>query len=205
MMRSDELVMRVFLPSFFVAYLLIGYTYTVWSAKKKYGIEPHEIRQRHPIMELGERYRNAIFGVILLMTFGYALFPSLNAYVGPIAFLQVPIIRAVGIAVLIGSLVLLRLSQRALKGSWRVGFDLASEPTELITSGLYARSRNPIYVGMTATAVGLFLALPNAITLTVASLVFLLLQVRILVEEEYLEHVHGEAYRSYRQGTPRWL
>jgi protein-S-isoprenylcysteine O-methyltransferase Ste14 len=98
-----------------------------------------------------------------------------------------------------------RASQRQLKGAWRFGFDRAVPSKELITTGLYAWSRNPIYIGMAATGAGFFLALPNALTFAMACLIVLLLDVRVRREEEYLLASHGEAYEAYCRRTPRWI
>jgi protein-S-isoprenylcysteine O-methyltransferase Ste14 len=200
-----ELTLRIFLPSFFILYVLTGHTFAVASFKKKYGFDPTRVGRHDPVMKLGESSRNAIFAVVFLMTFAYAAQPRLLDYLGPIRVLDVTAVRLVGVIVLVGSLVLVRRSQVDLRDSWRLGLDLAAAPTDLITSGLYARSRNPVYVGMLATCLGLFLVLPNAVTLAIVAVAFVLLQVRIRVEEQYLLNTHGEGYAEYCRRIPRWL
>lgn len=200
-----DVALRVFLPVYFVLYIFTGYTLAVAHFKKTYGFDPTPVRHHDPIIRLGESYRNVIFGIVLLITLANAIHPPLLAQLGPIPILQAPFVRVVGVIVLIGSLALVRVSQRHLRSSWRIGLDLAAAPPDLITDGLYARSRNPIYVGMAATGVGLLLVLPNAVTLAIAAMILLLLQVRIRVEERYLLTVHGEAYAAYCSRTPRWL
>ena len=202
---TAEAIMRVFLPCYLVAYILIGHVYTVRAVRKKYGVDPVASGRRHPLMALGEAYRNVTFAVALLMVFAYAIRPPLLAYLRPIAPLETPAVRLAGAGILLGSLVLLRLAQRDLKGSWRVGFDLAGDAPELVTTGLYAWSRNPIYVAMAATGIGLFLALPNAVSLVIAALTLPVLAVRVRVEEAYLTGGHGAAYEAYRARTPRWF
>lgn len=197
--------MRIFLPLYFVAYILLGYTFTVASFRKRYGLDPVAIARPDPVMALGERYRNVLFTIVLAMLVVYAIHPPTLSYLGPIAILEVPALRLLGAAVLIGSLVLVRIAQSQMGRSWRVGFDLAAPPTELITSGMFSRTRNPIYVGMVGLGLGLFMVLPNAVTLTVAALTLLILQTRVLVEERYLLAKHGEAYTAYCRATPRWL
>jgi protein-S-isoprenylcysteine O-methyltransferase Ste14 len=58
---------------------------------------------------------------------------------------------------------------------------------------------------MIGTALGLFLVLPNAVSLAIAALTLLLLQVRVGVEEEYLSRAHGPRFAEYCRRTPRWL
>lgn len=204
-MGQSDLSLRIFLPVYFGAYILIGGLLSVAACKRRYGIDPTVVAKPHPIMAMGETYRNIIFGAILLMVFLHAVRPPLIVYFVPIPFMQHAAVQAAGVVLLMGSLLLVMVSQRNLGASWRFDFDQAAEPPELVTTGLYAVSRNPIYVGMASTGVGLLLALPNAVTFAVANLTFLLLQVRVRVEEEYLLKAHGEAFEAYRRSTPRWL
>jgi len=103
------------------------------------------------------------------------------------------------------ALVVVRIAQVQMRGSWRHGLDRAHPADELITDGFFALSRNPIYVGMLAMAIGVFLCMPNAVTLTVAVVAFVLLHTRVHVEEAYLSELYGEEYEAYRRSTPRWL
>lgn len=201
----SDIGLRIFLPGYFVLYVLAGGPIAVASFKRKYGFDPTPVAKHDPVMKFGESCRNVIFAVVLLMTFAHAGYPPILAYLGPIHVLERPMLRVAGLVLLVVSLILVRVSQIGLKSSWRFDLDLAAAPTELITNGLYSRSRNPIYVGMAATCVGLFLVLPNAVTLAIAMVAFVILQVRIRVEEQFLLNMHGEAFSEYCRRTPRWL
>jgi protein-S-isoprenylcysteine O-methyltransferase Ste14 len=200
-----ELALRLFLPCYFVAYLLIAGVLAVVSVRRKYGVDPLLVRRPDPIMALGESYRNILFAAALAMVAAHALRPSLLGVLAPIPWLQSDAIQGAGAVLLVASLVLLRAGQIQLEGSWRPGFDRDGPAAPLITKGLFAWSRNPIYVAMSLTGVGLFLSLPNAVSFAIANLTVLLLQVRIRVEEDYLAASHGEAFAAYRRRTPRWL
>lgn len=80
-------------------------------------------------------------------------------------------------------------------------------PSEaIVTSGLYGRSRNPIYLGMAAILVGLGLAVDSLWVL--GMLIPLLLALRwgvVAREERYLARKFGEPYRAYTQRVRRWL
>jgi protein-S-isoprenylcysteine O-methyltransferase Ste14 len=205
MPTPGDLALRLFLPCYFVAYIVIGGPLAVASVRRKYGIDPLVVRDPDPIMALGESYRNVIFAVALAVVFAYAVHPPVAGWLVPVSVLEIPIVRGIGVALLLASLVLVRASQVQLKGAWRFGFDRAEPSRELITTGLYAWSRNPIYVGMATTGAGFFLALPNALTFTIANLTVLLLDVRIRREEEHLRASHGHAFEDYCRRTPRWL
>ncbi|WP_245641238.1 methyltransferase family protein [Streptomyces megasporus] len=55
-------------------------------------------------------------------------------------------------------------AQTTMGASWRVGVD-AGERTTLVTTGLFAQVRNPVFTGMAVAAVGLALMVPNPVAL----------------------------------------
>ena len=78
--------------------------------------------------------------------------------------------------------------------------------TALVTTGPFALSRNPIYVGNILLTIGLALALANAWLLAGAVLeVALVRWLAILPEERHLEARFGDAWHRYRARTPRWI
>jgi protein-S-isoprenylcysteine O-methyltransferase Ste14 len=130
---------------------------------------------------------------------------DLAGVAGPVGALDDPTLQAVA-AVLAGLGVLSTLAaQMAMGDSWRVGVD-PTERTQLVTTGPFRWSRNPIFAAMLLTAAGLAGMVPNAIA--VAGFVLLVagleLQVR-LVEEPYLRRVHGDSYLRYAARVGRFL
>lgn len=96
-------------------------------------------------------------------------------------------------------------AQLEMGTSWRVGVD-PSERTALRTDGPFRFVRNPIFSWMVLTAAGLALLLPNAASLAAlaALVVGVELQVR-LVEEPYLQRLHGAAYARWAATTGRFV
>jgi protein-S-isoprenylcysteine O-methyltransferase Ste14 len=78
--------------------------------------------------------------------------------------------------------------------------------TALVVDGLYRRTRNPIYLGMTLVYLGVSVAAGSfwAIALAVP-LVWVINTGVIAREERYLERKFGEAYRAYRVRVRRWV
>ena len=112
---------------------------------------------------------------------------------------------AVGaILMVVGSAVAV-VAQIQMGSSWRIGLD-ADERTELVTGGLFARVRNPIFSGMLLGLVGQMLLVPTALAVaaTVAGVVGLQLQVR-RIEEPYLVAVHGGPYRAWAATSGRFV
>jgi protein-S-isoprenylcysteine O-methyltransferase Ste14 len=89
--------------------------------------------------------------------------------------------------------------------SWRGDVDPDAR-TDLVVTGPFRRVRNPIAICTATTIVGLALVVPNMLTagMVAFSVTSLQLQVR-LVEEPYLERVHGRSYREYVERTGRFL
>ena len=110
----------------------------------------------------------------------------------------------VGILLMIVSVIIGWASLRDLGDSWRVGV-IEEQQTQLVDTGIYGFSRNPYFLA--------YLTLFAAYTVFLKSLILLLLSVlgygliRGLVrkEEDYLTAQHGDAYRKYKEGVPRFL
>lgn len=88
--------------------------------------------------------------------------------------------------------------------SWRIGIDEENK-TELVTAGMFRVSRNPIFLGMRLNLLGLFLILPNAVTLAIWLLGDVAIQLQVFLEEEFLQQAHGTAYQQYQATTARYL
>jgi protein-S-isoprenylcysteine O-methyltransferase Ste14 len=96
-------------------------------------------------------------------------------------------------------------AQTGMGSSWRIGVK-ETERTELVTGGLFAFVRNPIFTAMVVAQLGLTLMVPT--WLSVAALVCLAaaveMQVR-LIEEPYLLTTHGGSYARYAAATGRFI
>ena len=76
----------------------------------------------------------------------------------------------------------------------------------LVTSGPFARSRNPIYVANAILLLGLGFALGNLWFLPLAAvLVVLTNAVAAVPEERHLARRFGEDFEAYRRRVPRWF
>ena len=80
------------------------------------------------------------------------------------------------------------------------------QPSALMEGGLFAYSRNPIYVAMAVLLIGSGLAIGHIWALIVVPLFVLLVQqIWIVKEEENLETEFGQIYRNYKRRVRRWL
>ncbi len=101
---------------------------------------------------------------------------------------------------LVGALAILRF-RRA-----RTAVPTFRPATALVTDGIYARSRNPIYIGVVLCylALAVLLASDWMVVFLVPALIVLDRGV-IAREERYLEAKFGDDYRTYKQQVRRWL
>ena len=107
-------------------------------------------------------------------------------------------IAAAGLVFLLSSAGLFRRHQTAIE-PWRPS-------SALVTEGIYAWTRNPIYLGFCMITAGLGIATSNLWTVLAvvpgAAGVYL---IAIAKEEAYLEREFGEEYLVYKNRVRRWL
>ncbi len=88
--------------------------------------------------------------------------------------------------------------------SWRVGID-NEKAGALVTNGVFAFTRNPIYVAFDLIFVGVFLINGTWIFLLFALLAIFASHQQIMREERFLTQQYGPAYSVYCRRTPRYL
>src|SRR5689334_1829021 len=114
------------------------------------------------------------------------------------------IISWIGVFFCLAGLLLLLWSLVSFGQSFRVGID-AEHPDKLITSGVFAFSRNPIYVAFALILLGQFLIFPNWILLVYMAAGTWLFHRQVLREEDYLKTHYGKEYLEYRNRVRRYL
>ena len=87
---------------------------------------------------------------------------------------------------------------------WRMAV-VPGERTDLVTSGLYAHIRHPIYALSIALMLLSAIVVPTAPMLVVAAVHVCLMVIKARNEEAFLLGVHGETYARYRARTGRFL
>jgi protein-S-isoprenylcysteine O-methyltransferase Ste14 len=115
-----------------------------------------------------------------------------------------PAARLAGSLLLLGGVALFAASLVDFGDSWRVGIDRET-PGPLVTRGVFAVTRNPIFVFMDAAVLGTFLLTGQLLFGLFALLTAVAIHLQILREEAFLTRRYGEAYVAYRRRTPRYL
>lgn len=154
-----------------------------------------------------EKAAALLLGVGTLGTLASPLL-ALTRVMEALPILDRPASHALGLLLASAGMGLAVLAEFQMGDSWRVGVD-PSETTELIRSGLFGQVRNPIYSGMLLAAAGLFFLVPSVASAASVLVLTLAIQLQVrCVEEPYLVHRHGQAYRDYARSVGRfapWL
>jgi protein-S-isoprenylcysteine O-methyltransferase Ste14 len=88
----------------------------------------------------------------------------------------------------------------------RTGLLPGAEATTVIDRGPFARSRNPLYVGLLVGSAGVALAAASAWALVALPLEWALLRWgAVLPEERYLAAKFGATYADYAERVRRWV
>lgn len=140
-------------------------------------------------------YRTSLSPFLLLLLFipGEALFAD-------------PMVAAVAGLLVAGLGQVIRASTIGLQYIVRGGRGHRVYADDLVTGGLFAHSRNPLYVGKFFMAVGVGLATNSwSAFLAVCVAYSFMYHAIVLAEEEYLRGKFGAAFDEYCRRVPRWV
>ncbi len=194
----------IYLPAFLAIYFFIVLVIPTVRVKRRTGINPYVFKNTDSAHDYLGKISAPISLMVLMVTLTNLIYPDGLEYMAPFIWLELSLLRTIGFLVIHVALVWIIVAQIQMSDSWRVGIDKAAK-TELKTNGLFSVSRNPVFLGMLVTIAGVFLIIPNALTLLAFVVLTLLFQVQVRLEEEYLTKTHGEIYAAYCTKTSRWL
>jgi len=197
-------LLRMFLPVYFIVYFGLAFVLKSIIVSRRIGKNPLVLPKDDSAFGLIGLYFKLTLIALFLYVLAFALFPSWHKNFLTITLLDNSTIRYFGLAFLTIALIWTIIAQAHMKNSWRIGID-AETKTELVTTGLFKFSRNPIFFGMILSMLGLFLATPNALTGLFLILGYVLIQIQIRLEEEFLTKQHGQNYESYKQKVRRLI
>ena len=109
-----------------------------------------------------------------------------------------------GLAICVISVIGFALTLASFGSSFRVGID-ENTPDKLVTSGMFAISRNPIYVCFLLFFTGMFIIHRNIVIAVAVVLFALAIHKQVLREEKFLASHYGEEYEEYRRKVRRYL
>jgi protein-S-isoprenylcysteine O-methyltransferase Ste14 len=110
----------------------------------------------------------------------------------------------VGIAAGITGLIVLATSIVAFGDSFRIGIDEGTKDS-LVTSGIFAVTRNPIYVAFALVLLCQLLVFQTWFFLIYLIAATLLFHRQVLLEEKFLEQRYGKQFDAYRKKVRRYI
>jgi len=119
-------------------------------------------------------------------------------------FFHCNVIAWIGVGLCFIGLLVLFLSLVSFGRSFRVGIDV-DQPDKLVTTGIFAISRNPIYVGFALVLVGQFLVFPNWVPLVYLAAALLLFHRQVLREESFMRQHYAQEYTEYCRRVRRYF
>lgn len=197
-------ILRIFLQTYFIIYFGIAFVVKSVIVAKRIGKNPLVLPKDDSAYALIGVYFKLTMIFMFVYVLLFAFFQTLYEYFLPIIQLETLTIKYVGLGLLAFALIWTIIAQGHMKNSWRIGIDTETK-TELITHGLFEHFRNPIFFGMMVSLIGLFLTTPNALTGLFLILGYILMQILIRLEEEFLTSQHGQNYLMYKKKVRRLI
>ncbi|MEQ1617668.1 MAG: isoprenylcysteine carboxylmethyltransferase family protein [Terricaulis sp.] len=176
----------------------------VWGVQRAHGVTVFSFGRRAAIQGVAERnWKVAVFVAVALAAIAW-LAPDLETVLGRPEWAGGAALRWTSATLFVGSVLIICIAQLQMGASWRVGVP-AEGPGPLVQHGLFKWSRNPIFVGILAAVLALFLWSPNIATAAVLAATWTLTMVQVRIEEEALREKHGDAYEFYAAAVGRWF
>lgn len=197
-------LLKIFLPIYFVLFFGLAMFWRSYIAWKRTGINPYKLGNSDTVHDfVGKLFRLTLI-IAALIVFVFSFLEGYYHWLSPITWMNSSMLIIIGIVLLVLALIWVLIAQLQMGDSWRIGIDEKSE-SALVQHGLFGVSRNPIFLGMLVMLVGMLLILPTAATLTVSALGFVLIQVQVRLEEDFLAGKYGKDYRKYQMSVRRWI
>lgn len=156
-------------------------------------------RRPRPSTQEKRRLIPPVYLLLTLLAMGllHWLLPAAGVVTVPYTHLGVPLLLA-GICV----------TSTAVRVFAKVGTPVVPfrRSTVLVTDGLYRYTRNPMYLGLVAIALGVWLLLGSLSPLAPVVVFIGIIEFHFIrAEERFLAAIFGTAYTSYKQRVRRWL
>lgn len=191
-----QILASLLILTFYIIYFL-----KLFSLKKK-GIQVNNLGKKEKktkkIIKIEITLK--IFTILMFLVEVFSIIIDDNWYY----IYESPVLKIIGLILILLGDVIFFLSVYYMKTSWRVGID-ETRNDRLITNGIYRISRNPAFLGFDLTYLGLALVFPNPIMIIFTIILIWLFDDQIMIEEEYLERKYKEEYLEYKKKTKRYF
>ena len=142
--------------------------------------------------------------IIYQLIFIQLFYPAFIHFLIELDFMQIDFINYTGyllnfIALTIGLAALFEM-----RNSWRIGIK-HDQKTALVTTGIYAISRNPYFLSYDLLFLSIWFIFPSLIFLLLILVLAIAFHLMILEEEDYLKKAQGAVYQEYKNQVRRYF
>jgi protein-S-isoprenylcysteine O-methyltransferase Ste14 len=197
-------ILKIYLPIYLLLYLLVAFVIPTYKTYKQTGINPITFGKADNAHDYIGFVMKILIGLLFLAVMLFSFGETIYYYTSPILFLENNYLQIFGLVIIHVSLCWIMIAQYQMSTSWRIGIDEVNK-TALKTSGVFGVSRNPIFLGMILSMLGVFFILPNALTFFLCLCTYFIIQIQIRLEEAFLEKQHGNSYLAYKQKVRRLI
>jgi protein-S-isoprenylcysteine O-methyltransferase Ste14 len=197
-------ILKIYLPIYLLLYLLVAFVIPTYRTYKQTGINPITFGKAGNAHDYIGFVMKVLIGLLFLSVLLYSFSNKVYYYTSPIVFLENHYLQMIGLIIIHISLFWIMVAQFQMSTSWRIGIDEVNK-TALKTTGIFGISRNPIFLGMILSMLGVFFILPNALTFFLTLCTYFVIQIQIRLEEVFLEKQHGESYLDYKKKVRRLI
>jgi len=202
-MKNFPAVFQLANLAFFLA-VFLGRTLTLWL---KQDINPLALgagkKGLHRLFELALFPWLVLWMLEILASTLHSPFQLIPAIYNPLVLNSLPVKIAGALLIVFGDFVFV-WALISFGYSWRIGIDEKTAGA-LITKGIFAISRNPIFTFVDLYFLGTFLVNGTLIFLVFALATAIALHYQILQEEKFLSNQYGQAYQDYCSQAGRYF
>ena len=200
----DDLFVKIFLPVFLFLYLEVAFVWPSLRVWRTTGINPFAFNREDNVHNYIGKWFKILIGLIIVSVVMFIAGQSAYEYLMPVHYLEIKWLRIIAIVLCFISLLVTMLGHFDMAQSWRIGIDKINE-APLVQTGLFQVSRNPVFLSMIVVLVCIFFLIPNAITLVTLVSGYILIQLQVRLEEEFLLQKHSDVYKKYCEKVKRWF
>jgi protein-S-isoprenylcysteine O-methyltransferase Ste14 len=198
------MILRIYLLIYLLLYLLLAFVIPTYKTYKATGINPVTFGKGDNAHDYIGFVMKLLIGLLFVTVLLFSFGNNIYQYSAPILFLESNSLKIIGLVLIHISLLWIAIAQYQMSNSWRIGIDEKNK-TDLVTKGIFSLSRNPIFLGMIISVIGIFLILPNALSFFTALATYFIIHIQIRLEEVFLQGQHGEQYLAYKKNTKRLI
>lgn len=196
--------MKIYLPIYLLMYLFIAFVLPSYRTYKATGVNPITFGDSDTAHDYIGFVMKLLIAMLCIAVIIYTFADDIYPFLVPISYLENNVLKAIGLILAHISLLWICVAQYQMRHSWRIGIDEVNK-TDLVTSGIFGISRNPIFLGMIVSVLGIFLIIPNVLTFCIAITTYIVIGIQIRMEEAFLLTQHQGTYLQYKTNTNRFL